>query len=45
VDDKTGEMTLYQYETGNTSDGQMENDALAVWVTAVGLALSGEDVN
>ena len=45
VDDKTGEMTLYQYETGNTSDGQMENDALAVWVTAAGLALSGEAVN
>lgn len=45
VDDKTGEMTLYQYETGNTSDGQMEDDALAVWATAAGLALSGEKAN
>jgi len=31
----TGEMTLYQYETGNTSDGKIKDEAVAEWVVPV----------
>lgn len=42
VDDKTGEMILHQYATGNDSEGQIKDDVLAVWATAAELALSGQ---
>lgn len=42
VDDKTGEMVLHQYATGNDSEGQIKDDVLAVWATAAELALSGQ---